>query len=532
MEQEKAPEKLGKYTIVRELGKGAMGVVYEGIDPIIGRRVAIKTARRDVMEASGRADEMMKRFLREARAAGMLNDPGIITIYDADEENGIAYIAMEFIDSGNLQDFLAKRGRPSPENAVDIGVQICKALAVAHTQGIVHRDIKPANIMILSDGSIKIADFGIAHVSDSNLTQEGAMIGTPHYMSPEQFMGHKIDGRSDLFSVALIVYEMLTGEKPFTGEVLSTVMHKVIKVDPVEPKELNFAVNECLSKVIMKALSKNPGQRYATGQAMATALTESLKPRPDPAVTGVGPVKPSAASTDATVMAAESDATVVASHLPDDVGTVALGAQRSAAVTPTVALQPAEGAVERVSAAGKRNLVVPAALGASVLAVLIALAAVFMSGRGGKTPEPPTPATNTAPAQPAVQPGSPSGATGTPTTPAVSGNYFKRVNTTILLANTKDAYEKALEGNPDETGIDQQAKANVTITDPKTGEVLAKATGTNEASLELARPCAQIKIVYETNGYGATSREYTAKKAEERLQDTVVLLKEGSTASQ
>ncbi|HOT50633.1 MAG TPA: serine/threonine-protein kinase, partial [Candidatus Hydrogenedentes bacterium] len=215
MSAQQPPEKLGKYKIVRELGKGAMGVVYEGIDPIIGRRVAIKTARRDVMEASGRADEMMQRFLREARAAGMLNDPGIITIYDADEENGIAYIAMEFIDSGNLQDYLAHRGRPSPEEAVEIGAQICKALALAHAQGIVHRDIKPANIMMLSDGTVKIADFGIAHVSDSNLTQEGAMIGTPHYMSPEQFMGHKIDGRSDLFSVALIVYEMLTGEKPF-----------------------------------------------------------------------------------------------------------------------------------------------------------------------------------------------------------------------------------------------------------------------------------------------------------------------------
>ena len=284
MTEKPHPTRLGRYEIVRELGKGAMGVVYEGRDPNINRRVAIKTARRDVMEASGMADEMMVRFLREAQAAGALNHPNIITIYDAGEEEGVAYIAMEFIEGGDLRDQLASKRRLSCEEIVEMGATLCEALAVAHEVGIVHRDIKPANIMILKNGSIKIADFGIAHVSDSNLTQEGALIGTPHYMSPEQFMGQKLDGRSDLFSVGNILYELITGEKPFTGEALSTVMHHVIKTDPVPPHEFNLTIPDPLSQVVMKALAKRPAQRYANGRAMAAALRECLKEHPNPAI--------------------------------------------------------------------------------------------------------------------------------------------------------------------------------------------------------------------------------------------------------
>jgi len=520
MATEQTPEKLGKYKIVRELGKGAMGVVYEGIDPIIGRRVAIKTARRDVMEASGRADEMMQRFLREARAAGTLNDPGIITIYDADEEDGIAYIAMEFIDSGNLQDYLAHKGRPSPEDAVEVGAQICKALALAHAQGIVHRDIKPANIMMLSDGTVKIADFGIAHVSDSNLTQEGAMIGTPHYMSPEQFMGHKIDGRSDLFSVALIVYEMLTGEKPFTGEVLSTVMHKVIKVDPVEPKELNFAVNECLSKVIMKALSKNPAQRYPTGLAMAAALMETLKDRPDPAITGVGPCGRPAVSTDATVMAPESDATVVSSHLPDNTATVATGPQRSAAATPTIALggQAPAQPVQPVAAQPKRSMVLLAAIGAGVLAILIAVGAVFMSGRGGNTPEPP-PVTNPTPAQTGVQTPPPS------VPPASTEAAIEKIDFQVWLADTNEAFLAATDG--DFTQCSRDGVADITVTDRKTGEKLAQEAKVDAVRTLLSKPSAAIQAVFSQPGYIETKREYSATKSKDVCKDVVVLKKEG-----
>lgn len=284
MSSAEMPKKLGRYEIVRELGKGAMGVVYEGRDPNIGRRVAIKTARADVMQDSPVADEMMTRFLREAQAAGVLNHPNIITIFDADVEEGIAYIAMEFVEGGDLRQLMNTRLDHDVPRAVEIAATICEALASAHDQGIVHRDIKPANVMISPRGTLKIADFGIAHVSDSTLTQDGAMIGTPHYMSPEQFMGQKPDGRSDLFSVGVILYEMLTGEKPFSGEALSTVMHHVIKTTPVPPDELNFNVSPVLGQVVMKTIAKRPAGRYADGRAMAAALRESLKDHPDPAV--------------------------------------------------------------------------------------------------------------------------------------------------------------------------------------------------------------------------------------------------------
>ncbi|MDQ1256513.1 MAG: Protein kinase, partial [Candidatus Hydrogenedentes bacterium] len=308
------PERLGRYKIVRELGKGAMGIVYEGVDPNIGRRVAIKTARRDVMEATGRADEMMERFLREAKAAGGLSHPNIITIYDAGEEDSMAYIAMEYLEGGDLFDYMEQKKRFTPEEAVEIAATVCEALAVAHDSGIVHRDVKPANILMPTNAALKVADFGIARVSNSNLTQEGAMIGTPHYMSPEQFMGQRADARSDLFSVGIICYEMLTGEKPFAGEALSTVMHNTIKSAPIDPTELNFAINDILSRVVLKSLAKKPQERYADGRAMASAMREALKPHPDPSITLVG-----GDGGDATVLSqpADIDSTVASVQLPD-----------------------------------------------------------------------------------------------------------------------------------------------------------------------------------------------------------------------
>ena len=316
MPEPQIPEKLGRYEVIRELGKGAMGIVYEGLDPNIGRRVAIKTARRDVIAASGMADELMERFLREARAAGGLNHPNIITIYDADEEGGTAYIAMEYLEGGDLEDLINQKQRFDPPKVAEIGATISRGLAHAHQQGIVHRDVKPANIMVLPDETIKIADFGIARVSDSCLTPTGSMIGTPHYMSPEQFMAQRVDGRSDLFSVGIIIYELLTGEKPFPGEALSAVMQKVLKTDPIPPRELNFAVSECLSQVVMKALSKDPSRRYQDGNAMAAALLESVKENPDPVVTGLGAAP--AVSGEATVLSkGGADGTVLAPERGD-----------------------------------------------------------------------------------------------------------------------------------------------------------------------------------------------------------------------
>jgi serine/threonine-protein kinase len=323
----KMPTKLGRYEVIRELGKGAMGVVYEGRDPNIGRRVAIKTARREVVEASGMADEMMERFLREAKAAGALNHPNIITIYDAAEEDGMAYIAMEYLEGGDLADIVDSRKRLGMEEIVEIGANICEALHVAHENGVVHRDIKPANILMPTDKPLKVADFGIAHVSDSNLTQDGALIGTPHYMSPEQFMGQKLDGRSDLFSVGNILYELTTGEKPFGGEALSTVMHRVIKIDPVPPTELNFAIPDAFAGVIMKALSKRPANRFKTGNEMAAALRESLKENPNPAILGPGANAALSSTMAAPAPAAPVQATMINQPVSEDFKATIAGAR-------------------------------------------------------------------------------------------------------------------------------------------------------------------------------------------------------------
>ena len=283
------PTHLGRYEIVRELGRGAMGVVYEAFDPVIKRRVAIKTARRDVFTQAGQAEEMMTRFIREAQAAGALNHPNIITIHDTGDHEGISFIVMEFIEGGSLHEQIRAGQRWDPADVAAIGATLADALAAAQERGIVHRDIKPANIMAPTRGPVKIADFGIAHTSDSTLTRQGDMIGTPYYMSPEQFMGQKVDARSDLFSLAIILYEMLTGERPFRGQAINTVMHECLKAVPTPPQELNFAVPPCLGGVLLKALEKSPLHRYQNGTAFAEALRECVKENPDPAITKVTP---------------------------------------------------------------------------------------------------------------------------------------------------------------------------------------------------------------------------------------------------
>lgn len=457
------PAKLGRYEVIRELGKGAMGIVYEGKDPNIGRRVAIKTARREVVEASGMADEMMERFLREAKAAGALNHPNIITIYDAAEEEGMAYIAMEYLEGGDLGDIVDSRKRLGMEEIVEIGANICEALHVAHEHGVVHRDIKPANILMPTDKPLKVADFGIAHVSDSNLTQDGALIGTPHYMSPEQFMGQKLDGRSDLFSVGNILYELTTGEKPFGGEALSTVMHKVIKTDPVTPTELNFAIPDALAGVIMKALSKRPANRYKTGNEMAAALRESIKEHPNSAILDPGANIALSSTMAAPAPAAPVQATLINQPDSEDFKATIAGVRPpshettiaepspSATVpgaTPapdaTVAGPPPTEVGATMPGSAPPHIQPPPAprtspnkgllIGGGVAAALVVLIGGIMMSRGDKTEtttETPGPvANNTAPTE------------ATPTSP---DRYYTAVIFEIYRAKTEDGYKRFMK---------------------------------------------------------------------------------------
>src|SRR5579864_6002568 len=266
-------DRIGRYKIVRELGRGAMGVVYHAIDPNIGRPVAIKTIQLGGPRKPEEQERLRERLFREARSAGMLSHPGIVTIYDVDQQGDLAYIAMEFVDGPTLDYVLSLEQAISPAQMFSALGQTAAALDYAHSKGIVHRDIKPANIMIAADGATKVTYFGIAKITtNEHLTVTGTILGTPHYMSPEQVQGLDVDGRSDQFSLAVIAYEMLTGEKPYTGEHLTTVVYKIVAEEPPLPHRLNATLAGGIDNALRKAMSKKPEGRFGTCQEFTAAL--------------------------------------------------------------------------------------------------------------------------------------------------------------------------------------------------------------------------------------------------------------------
>jgi serine/threonine-protein kinase len=263
---------LGRYEVLRELGKGAMGTVYLGKDPKINREVAIKTLRFEDEFDAADMKAMKERFFREAESAGRLVHPNIVTIYDAGDDGDISYIAMELLNGSDLKDFTSK-GKLLPVNDVlDIIAKTADALDYAHAQGVVHRDIKPANIMRLKDGSVKVTDFGIARITSQSKTATGTVMGTPSYMSPEQLAGAKVDGRADLFSLGVTLYEMLTGDKPFTGESVATLMYRITNAPHAPILNLRADLPDGTDEIINTALQKDPGERYQRGNQMAAAL--------------------------------------------------------------------------------------------------------------------------------------------------------------------------------------------------------------------------------------------------------------------
>src|SRR5215471_5428562 len=269
-------DRIGRYKIVRELGRGAMGIVYHAIDPNIGRPVAIKTIQFNSSRKQEELDRMRERLFREARSAGILSHPGIVTIYDVDQQGELAYIAMEYVDGPTLEQMMCDPEPLSADRIFSIISQTAAALDYAHSKGIVHRDIKPANIMVTADGTSKITDFGIAKITASEqLTMTGSIVGTPHYMSPEQVQGQAVDGRSDQFSLGVIAYELLTGEKPYTGEHLTTVVYKIVAEEPALPHRLNPSLNGGIETVIRKGLSKRADSRYRNCQEFVESLEKA-----------------------------------------------------------------------------------------------------------------------------------------------------------------------------------------------------------------------------------------------------------------
>jgi serine/threonine-protein kinase len=268
------PWLLGRYEIVAELGKGAMGVVYRANDPMLNRMVAIKTINMEEAGHEGMA-EYEARFYTEAKAAGGLNHPNVIIIYDIGKSGHLVYMAMEYIEGRELREMLVE-GQPLPVlQAVEIAAQVGEGLAYAHQHHVVHRDIKPANIMITPEGRAKIADFGIARMRSSETrTQTGVILGSPKYISPEQVVGKRADHRSDIFSLGVILYQSLTGVTPFNGEGLSALMYQITNHDPVPPSSVNPQVPVMLDYIIAKVLAKSPDARYQSAADFANDLRE------------------------------------------------------------------------------------------------------------------------------------------------------------------------------------------------------------------------------------------------------------------
>jgi serine/threonine protein kinase len=293
-------QQVGRYQIVSELGRGAMGIVYKALDPAIGRTIAIKSIRLQDLTDETERSRLRERLFREAQSAGILSHPNIVTIYDIAEENGMAYIFMEFVNGPPLERMLKVDQTPDKETLLSIFRQTAAALDYAHKKGIVHRDIKPANIMIHEDGTAKITDFGVAKIMSQQMTLSGTMMGTPSYMSPEQVQSTAITGAADQFSLAVIVYEALTGEKPFAAEYMPTLLYKIVREDPLPPQRLNNTLSPQVELVLSKALAKLPGDRFENCTEFINALTTACNANPDwtPLPRGQSPNMPTAGSRD------------------------------------------------------------------------------------------------------------------------------------------------------------------------------------------------------------------------------------------
>jgi TonB family protein len=272
------PPAIGRYQITGALGFGAMGAVYKAFDPLIKRTLAIKTIRLDIPPGSPQHRAFKERFYQEARISGTLSHPNIVTLFDIGEENEVPFLAMEFVEGKTIGAVLEEGTRFKPERVVALVSQVAAALDYAHSRGVVHRDIKPTNLILSDVDKVKVTDFGIAKLADTEITHSGALLGTPSYMSPEQAMGEKLDGRSDIFSLGVVAFEMLSGQQPFPGANVTSILYKLVHVDPVEPAdlEMNGLVPQKWREVFHKVLAKKPENRYQTASAFVEDLEYCL----------------------------------------------------------------------------------------------------------------------------------------------------------------------------------------------------------------------------------------------------------------
>ncbi len=343
----------GRYQLQEELGRGAMGIVYKAHDPTIGRTVAVKTMRLTEAGTGMTHDELIARFQIETRAAGLLTHPNIVVVYDAGEDGGIFYITMEYVQGRSLQALIdLKQMFPLPR-VTRLMEQAGAALDFAHQNNVVHRDIKPANLMLTGDDVVKVSDFGTAKILQKGATQTGAILGTPSYMSPEQVKGKPVDGRSDIFSLGVILYELVTSEKPFPGQNVTTVIYKIVNEEPIPPRELDTSIHPGLNYVITKALSKDPDFRYQSGKDLIEDLRnyrmlgEGGSPMDSATVVMPGRDRPKVVQE----AIARSKAQSAAAHPPPD--TMAVPEPRPAPKPPT--LPPLAGSLLRPAEPEKKS---------------------------------------------------------------------------------------------------------------------------------------------------------------------------------
>jgi serine/threonine protein kinase len=270
----------GRYEILKEIGKGSMGVVYQARDPNLDLVVALKALRQDRLAN----EPFVRRFLTEAKVLGRLDHPNIVRVFNVDQDGDAVYIAMEFIEGESFTTLMKER-RFSTNEIAEFGATVAEALDYAHQRGVVHRDVKPSNILFRSDGRLKITDFGIAHIEDPSApeqTQAGEILGTPAYMSPEQVLSRNVDGRSDLFSLGIILYELATGSRPFGGQGINAIFNAITQEEPTPVLTKSPDVPKALSDVIMKCLRKAPEERYANGRELAAALRTTVEKNDSP----------------------------------------------------------------------------------------------------------------------------------------------------------------------------------------------------------------------------------------------------------
>jgi serine/threonine-protein kinase len=280
------PLSIGRYQVQGLLGAGAMGEVYRAHDPVIDRLVAIKILRPELITGSG-AEQLLQRFRREARAAGRRFHPNIVAIWDFGENNGVPFLVMELVEGKSLDEIIKTSGLLTADRSLRIMTQVLSALGFAHESGVIHRDVKPSNIMVLEQDHVKVADFGIARIDASDFTIVGDLLGTPAYMAPEQLTGGPVDHRTDLFAAGVILFEMLTGVKPFRGKSITEIMSLMERRGPEDITDLNSALPESLKPVFGKALAFDPADRYGAATEFSTALQEAMsvvaKAKPQPA---------------------------------------------------------------------------------------------------------------------------------------------------------------------------------------------------------------------------------------------------------